>query len=190
MVESEVGTEGHMGSDPDWPWGRGSDKEEDSSSVTTVSDSFRYDYTLGYNIYALAFDIKRNNNLGYQYAYTTIRYRTRMERTSVDLSQKGKTHLSAWMRCVGCSHDVIVSVKIFCTADADQWHSSIAPAGTVGAEWRNYKVFFDEKNMANVESFDFIIEEEADGVLELTHVSGSTGTPYTEMPVLVDGTLL
>ena len=74
MMQSEVGTDGHMGSDPNWV-GFGSDMEEDSTSQTSVSDSFRFDYELGYNVYALAFSIPANPALGYQYAYTTIRYR-------------------------------------------------------------------------------------------------------------------
>ena len=181
MLTGEVGTPGHMGSDPTWQ-AYGSDKEEDRSSMTTVGDSFRFDYSLGYNIYALAFDIPVNANLGYQYAYTTIRYRTQMERTAADLSLNGKTHLSTWMRCVGCSNNVIVKVKISVSGLSGRWQRSLRTAGVVGPEWTNYKLFFEDHHMAAVESFDFIIEESANGVLELTHISGSTAEPYALGP--------
>lgn len=175
MFASEVGTDGHMGSDSAWV-AHGSDKEEDSSSVTTVSDSFRYDYTLGYNIYALTFDIKRNDNLGYQYAYTTIRYRTLTRGSPVDLSSK--SHLSCWLRCVGCSQPTTnVQVKLM--------HARAqATVGPITAQWANYKIPFTAEQMVSVDHVAYILSDAASGSLELALISGSDEVIHTEMPVV------
>jgi len=173
MLPSDVGSSGHAGPSANT---LGSDQtDEDGTSATTISDSFRYDSDLGYNVYAMAFHVPANTVLGWQYAYSTLRYQTLLASTPVDLSSK--SYLSVWMRCVSCSAGLNVRIKI--------WPSAVQnTVGPVTANWVNYQTAFATSYMSNVNGVTFTIQDVNSGTLEVALIGASDGVVRTEMPVI------
>ena len=177
MLQGEVDIPEYMGSLSDDIFRAfGSDADEDVTSLTTARDNFRYDSNLGYNVYQLTFNIAINSQLGWQYVYSQIRYRTLMVDTSVNLSSK--THVSMWMRCVACTSSVSIEVKLL--SPSDVWGTQV-DVGPVGASWTNFKAPFPTSELSAVDRISFTIKDIAAGMLELALITGTNSAIVSTM---------
>ena len=95
------------------------------------------------------------------------RFRSQMSGTAVDMSSK--THLSFWMRCVACTTDTNIQIKL----SPARIKSTFGP---ITPEWVNYKIAFDSMSgvigedraaWSNVDHIAFSIADASAGVLEV-----------------------
>ena len=151
--------------------------------MTTVKQLFRFHNELGYNVCQLTFSLPKENSLGYQYVYTSFRYRTLLDSAPMDLSKK--THISIWMRCIGCSSNVRILPRLY--PYARDYPSLPISSIVVGPDWTNFKISFSQEAMENVDYLTIVIQHgslaASKGVLEMALITASDGTPQSQMPV-------